>query len=45
MDQQGITNYYWVDPGLGHVNTVWKDGFWNFLQMADMTNWLACAGQ
>jgi endo-1,4-beta-xylanase len=45
MDQQGITNYFWIDPGLGHVNTVWKDGLWNFLQMADFTNWLACAGQ
>jgi hypothetical protein len=45
IDQQGITNYFWIDPGLGRVTEVWKDGLWNFLQLADVTGWLACAGQ
>ena len=45
LDQQSITNYFWIDPGPGHVPEVWKDGLWNFLQMAAMSGWLACAGQ
>ena len=40
MDQQGIKNYWWIDRNLGHVPEVWKDGLWNFLQMAYDVGWL-----
>lgn len=40
MDQQGIKNYWFSDRNLGHVPEVWKDGLWNFLQMACEAGWL-----
>jgi hypothetical protein len=43
MDQQGIKNYWFVDRNLGHEPAVWKDGLWNFLQMAFEVGWLDSA--
>jgi endo-1,4-beta-xylanase len=43
LDQQGIKNYWFSDRNLGHVNTVWKDAVWNFLQMAPAVGWLDSA--
>jgi len=43
MDQQGIKNYWFSDRSLGHEPAVWKDGLWNFLQMAFDVGWLDAA--
>jgi endo-1,4-beta-xylanase len=43
MDGQGIKNYWFSDRNLGHEPAVWKDGLWNFLQMASEVGWLDSA--